>query len=191
MGAATSSKINSKPNRLNLLFNIRKFFQPQVFQLYQVDAQHKPSVLDYLQVRFKPQVEWYEKNALSNMQRFYFCQIIIVIVGAAIPILNLFGPIGFTSDIVIRIWSSVLGSTIIILTGFLQLTKAHESWILYRSTVESLKREYHLFALDTGEYSEERDLELKGKLFIRRVESIIAAEGTKFLASRDSRNQKQ
>jgi Protein of unknown function (DUF4231) len=191
MSAETPSKNNGKPNRLNLLFNIKKFFQPQTFQLYEVNTQHKPSISDYLQLRFKPQVEWYEKNALSSMQKFYFCQIIIVIAGATIPIINVFGIAGITNDIGIRIWSSILGGTITILTGFIHLTKAHENWILYRSTVESLKREYQLFSLDAGEYSDERDFEIKGKLFIRRVESTIAAEGTKYLASHKSNNQKQ
>ena len=35
------------------------------------------------------------------------------------------------------------------------LSKAQESWIVYRSTAETLMREYNLFMLKTGEYSED------------------------------------
>lgn len=124
------------------------------------------------------------------MHRFHFCQIIIIIVGTLIPIINVFGFQNNISDTGVRIWSSIFGGTIAILTGFLQLAKAHESWILYRSTAESLKREYHLFSLYAGEYAAERDSDNRTQLFIRRVESIIAAEGNKFVTSRHSSDSK-
>jgi hypothetical protein len=149
----TPSTTNSKPNRSNIFSNIKDFFHPQPFEIYDLNTEHKANISDYLKFRFKPQVDWYEKHALSNMQKFYFCQVLIIVVGASIPIINVFGIGGLTNDNGIRIWSSVLGGTITILTGFLQLTKAHENWILYRSTVESLKREYNLFSLDAAEYS--------------------------------------
>lgn len=120
------------------------------------------------------------------MNRFYLGQILIIVVSAIIPVINVYGlpNDSRTEDVSIRLWSSILGGTIAISTGFIQLTKAHEKWILYRSTAESLKREYALFSLDSGEeYTKEKDLEEKKVLFINRCESIMAVEGTKYVAT--------
>ena len=127
-------------------------------------------------MRLKPEIEWYEKKALSNIYLFHLCQVFIIIVGGTIPIINIFGFAGSTTDPGILIWSSVLLVTVTTLTGFLQLTEAHEVWILYRSTSESLRREYHLFSLDADGYTDEKDPYDKNKLFIERVEleSILA-----------------
>jgi len=48
----------------------------------------------------------------------------------------------------IKVLSAIFGGMIIVATGVLQLTKAYENWINYRSTAEQLKQEYHLFALE-------------------------------------------
>jgi hypothetical protein len=152
-------------------------------------GREKPDISDYLQKRFKPQIEWYEDKAVSNMRRFYLGQIVIIIISAAIPIINVydFPNDSNSDDREIRVWSSILGGTIAISTGFIQLTKAHEKWILYRSTAELLKREYNLFSLDSGEeYTKEENPGEKKRLFIKRCESIMAAEGAKFLSAHQS-----
>ena len=82
---------------------------------------------------------------------FYICQALIIVFGAIIPLVNVVTP---TDDLSIRITSYVLGSLITIITGFLQLAKAHESWLLFRSTAENLKQEYHLFMQGGGGYSD-------------------------------------
>lgn len=56
------------------------------------------------------------------------------------------------SNMTVRVLSSTLASIIVIATSFIQLTKAHQSWLLFRETVESLKREYHLFCNKAGDY---------------------------------------
>jgi hypothetical protein len=45
------------------------------------------------------------------------------------------------NDLVIRLASGILGSIIVGITGLLQLIKTQESWILWRSSVETLKKE--------------------------------------------------
>jgi hypothetical protein len=88
-------------------------------------------------------------------------------------------------DLIVRIISSILGSMIVGATGILQLTKAQESWIVFRSTAETLKKEYNLYMLKAGDYSDSNLIdEKRDRLFIERSESIMAMKGTKYFSLR-------
>src|SRR5215831_9505642 len=126
--------------------------------------------------RLENQLNWYEKKAKENQYRYYKIQILILGVSALIPIVNVVDGHEFA----IRTISSILGAIIVGATGILQLTKAQESWIIFRSTAETLKKEYNLYMLKAGDYS---DLTLtddkRDRLFIERSESVMAMKGTK------------
>ncbi|HEX5978822.1 MAG TPA: DUF4231 domain-containing protein, partial [Nitrososphaeraceae archaeon] len=148
------------------------------------------NIEDYLDNRFYPQLEWYEKHAKISRYEFYLCQAVIVIVSALIPIIN----VSVASDYIIKLFSSVFGAIIIVATAVLQLTKAYENWINYRSTAEQLKQEYQLFALEASKYSDEElgnrttNKDSKEKLFIMNVELLIESEGKKFLSIMSKRS---
>ena len=79
---------------------------------------------------------------------------------------------------------------IVAIAGVIQLTKAQESWLLYRSTAETLVREYNLFMLKAGDYSELGLTDDKrNKLFVERAESIMSTEGTKYLSLRQQKSE--
>ena len=109
-------------------------------------------------------------------------QILIVLAGASVPIINVF-PSNDNNTYTIKIVSSILGSIIVIFTGIIQITKSNENWISYRSTAELMKSEYQRFKMGVGDYSEEKisDKENRSLLFIERMETIIAEEGKKFM----------
>ena len=91
-----------------------------------------------------------------------------------------------------RVLSSTLAPIIVIATSFIQLTKAHQSWLLFRETVESLKREYHLFCNKAGDYfNPNLTVEQRNKLFIDTAETIMAQEGSKYYLLRRQINQAQ
>jgi hypothetical protein len=140
-----------------------------------------PNIQDYMQNRFEPQLQWYEKQAKSSMNKFYSSQAVIIFFGALIPIINVL-PTGEPN--MIKVLSAIFGGMIIVATGVLQLTKAYENWINYRSTAEQLKQEYHLFALEAEQYSRQEDKDSKGRLFVERIESLIRLEGKKYLETR-------
>lgn len=58
--------------------------------------------------------------------------IIIIIIGAIIPIVN---ALDF-ADLQTCIISSILGASVVIITGLTQLEKYQENWIIYRTTTE-------------------------------------------------------
>jgi uncharacterized protein DUF4231 len=162
---------------------IRDFITPSETKYYNFNNDKPPTVQDYIENRFKDQLKWYEEHAKSSMIKYYACQVVIVFFGAIIPIINVLSPA--TDAYAIRLLSSFFGGTIIVATGLLQLTKAYENWINYRSTAEQLKQEYQLFALKAEHYSDEKtpNKDSKERLFIENVESLIRLEGKKYLST--------
>lgn len=145
---------------------------------YDFSNNRRPDIQNYIECRFKDQLKWYEDHSNSSRIKYYVCQILIVFFGATIPIINVLAP-DADDDYLLRLSSSFFGGAIIVATGLLQLTKAYENWVNYRSTAEQLKQEYNLFALKAEDYSDEKS---KDKLFVEKVEAIVRSEGKKYLA---------
>ena len=165
---------------LNLFGFIKNFLNYEEPQTY--DDQNDPTVEDYIEKRYKKQLDWYEKHAIQSRVTYYTLQILIVLAGASVPIINVF-PSNDNNIYTIKIISSILGSFIVIFTGILQITKSNENWISYRSTAELMKSEYQRFKMGVSDYSAEKisEKENRSLLFIERMETIIAEEGKKFM----------
>ena len=145
-----------------------------------------PNISDYIKNRLEPQINWYNNKAKSNTFRYHVLQLLTLGIAALIPIINVVQG----ADLATRIISAILGSMIVAIAGVIQLTKAQESWLLYRSTAETLVREYNLFMLKAGDYSEPGSTDDKrDKLFIERAESIMSTEGTKYLSLRQQKSE--
>jgi hypothetical protein len=130
---------------------------------------------DYIKERLDDQLKWHGSKARENKKKFQMLQVIIIIVGALVPIVNSIGPAGDW----LRIISSVLGGIIVIITSLIQLQKYQENWILYRTTAELLKKEKYLYLNSAGDYS---GLEIKEKKrsLVERVELIVSSETSKY-----------
>ena len=123
-------------NRDNPFFNFfKKLLKIQEVEIYNHDKE--PTIEDYIEKRYRPQLQYYEKHASDNRVRFYISQIVIIVVSALIPIINTI-PSDNADINAIKMASSIFGFIIIVATGFLQLTKSQENWISYRSTAELL-----------------------------------------------------
>lgn len=129
----------------------------------------------YKDNRLQKQIDWHTHKAKENKRWFRLCQIIILIAGAIIPIIN----VANVADPQTRIISSIIGGIIVVFTGITQLEKYQENWILYRTSAELLKKEKYFFENSAGEYSNLNDVE-RNKLLVQRVESIVSAETSKY-----------
>lgn len=180
------SEKQSNNNKDNSFFNFfKKLLKIQEVEIYDYDKE--PTIEDYIEKRYKKQLQYYEKHASDNRVRFYISQIVIIVVSALIPIINTI-PSDNADINAIKMASSIFGFIIIVATGFLQLTKSQENWISYRSTAELLQSEYHLFKMKSGDYSDEKmgnDNRKREQLFVNRIETIISEEGKKFLSSHE------
>ena len=133
------------------------------------------SKTNYSEERLDGQIEYYSVNASKNKSNFHRSQIIIIIVGALIPVVNI---IDFAS-LEIRLISAILGAIIVGVAGITQLKKYHENWIMYRSTEEALKKEKYTYENNAGEYSGLSDEE-KDKRIVENTESIISNQNVVF-----------
>jgi hypothetical protein len=100
---------------------------------------------------------------------------IIIFIGAIIPVVNVLQ----FADLQTRIVSSILGATVVIITGLTQLEKYQENWIVYRTTTELLKKEKYFYENEAGEYTDLDELQ-RNKLLVERVESIVSSETSKY-----------
>ena len=170
-----STKKNSKGNFDISFFNFfKKLFKIEEVEIY--NHEKEPTIEDYIEKRYKQQLQYYEKHSSDNRVRFYISQIVIIVVSALIPIINTI-PSENANINAIKMASSIFGFIIIVATGFLQLTKSQENWISYRSTAELLQSEYNLFKMKSGDYSDEKignDNRKREQLFVNRIETIIS-----------------
>jgi hypothetical protein len=134
------------------------------------------SVDDYIKGRVDDQIQWYDKKANFNKSRYRLFQMIVIIASGIIPLINLTAP---DTDPWWQhgalIITAVLGSIVTIVTAFAQMEKYFESWILYRTTAESLKRERFLFMNNAGEYSNLTGID-KHRALVERVEVMLSSE---------------
>jgi len=67
-----------------------------------------------------------------------------------------------------------------ILASTLKTFNYQEHWMNYRTTCETLKKEYHFFEANVGDYADTND---KQALFVERVEALISRENTFWVES--------
>jgi Protein of unknown function (DUF4231) len=130
---------------------------------------------DYKLGRLQEQIDWHSGMARHNKRRYRMSEMIIIFIGAIIPVVNVLD----FADLQTRIISSILGATIAIVTGLTQLEKFQENWIIYRTTTELLKKEKYFYENEVGDYSD-LDVSKRKKLLVERVESMVSSETSKY-----------
>ena len=139
------------------------------------------NISSYIKERLDDQILWYEKKSAYNKLRFRITQVIIIIASAIIPIINLVVAPQQQNPQNALFITAILGTIVTIVTAFSQMEKYFETWILYRTTVETLKREKFLYMNDAADYLNLGDTE-KNRLLVERVEVLLSSENSKFFA---------
>ena len=107
----------------------------------------------YISERLDNQISWYGKKSAYNKFRFRICQLIVIVASAAIPIINLGIPLSGMPNPNLAYQAlgitAILGGIITIVTALSQMDTYFETWVLYRTTAEALKRERDIYILIT------------------------------------------
>jgi Protein of unknown function (DUF4231) len=159
---------------------------------YYYDVAKTPEISDYLEKRFIPMFQWYKNKTKLNMRQFFIWRVSTIILTLFIIIFDVIA-LGYANRSAssavagIGIASSIAAALILGFTTLLQLTKAHENWLLYSRTFERLEREYHLFMLKASPYSinVSDDKNKTDKLFVENIENIILNQGSEFRSQRN------
>ena len=121
----------------------------------------------FIKDRLNGQRDWYAAKARFNRSRYQTFQIIVIVATAIIPLVNLTS--GWTNDPANQrdalLATAIISASVAVITAFTQMERYHETWILYRTTAETLEREKILFQNNCREYSKlsepDRSLALK------------------------------
>jgi len=128
---------------------------------------------EYLRDRVDDQIDWYDRKSQSNQKWYKWLRLIEIIAAATIPFIA-----GYVSESVLwpKILTGSLGVLVAIIAAIVGLYNFQENWVEYRTTCESLKHEKYLFLTKTEPYN----IEDPFPLFVKRIESLISTENTKW-----------
>ncbi len=125
---------------------------------------------DYVETRYKEQMEYYNKASSKNQKNYRACQWVLIVFSAVTPVIAALDGKWVSLQIPVVIISAVVA----ILTAGLKTFQYQELWVKYRSTVELLKPELYYYNFAVGPYAEEGVD--KETLFVSRVETILDKE---------------
>jgi glucan phosphoethanolaminetransferase (alkaline phosphatase superfamily) len=145
----------------------------------------KEKFQEYLKDRYYDQIDWYDRKAAANQKSYRIYQWGLIILSALTPVLiaidqgDVWAHLGW-----VPLASSVL---VALMTSALKVFKYQETWINYRTTCETLRKEIHFFEAGTDVYEDAVD---KEALFVERVEMLISRENTLWLATQKQEKKK-
>jgi hypothetical protein len=136
----------------------------------------------YVERRLEPQRKWHNEKATWNKRRFYAVEVVTLLAGAAIPVVNLW----LVHD---AFWagvlSAILGGVVVVAASVGKLFKFHENWLHYRTLVEALEREKELYSVGANDYAK-ADEAGRNRLLVERVENLIANTTSQFIETHQS-----
>jgi len=136
---------------------------------------------DYLKSRYLKETDWYDKKAIWNHRAYEILQWATIILSASTAVLVVIGNGSLK-------WIAVgIAVLVAISTSALKTFKYQENWIGYRTTCETLRKEFHYYEAGIHGYENVVD---KEALFIDRVESLISRENTLWVTTHDKNETK-
>ena len=137
---------------------------------------------EYVENRYKHQMEYYSKASSKNQKKYKLFQWILIILSAVTPVLAALNGVTWSheektyniSSQLLQILLVVISSIVAILTTGLKTFQYQDLWVNYRTTYEQLKPEIYYYEFNIGPYAE-IGVD-KESLFVSRVEAILSAE---------------
>ena len=93
-----------------------------------------PEGFDYPERRLESQRHWHSGKATWNKRRFYATEIVTMLAGAAIPIVNVWGSNNAPE---VRVASTILGAIVVLSAGIARLFKFQENWLQFRAVASA------------------------------------------------------
>ena len=145
-----------------------------------------PKGFKYIEKRVADQKKWHSDKAKWNKRQHYTTEIVMLVAGAVIPIVNV---LSGSPDPVVRVLSASLAAVIVIAVGISKLFKFQENWLNFRMVSEVLEAEKELYSHSAGDYDIGED-EKRKKLFVERIEGILASITQQFIALQRAKQDK-
>jgi hypothetical protein len=133
---------------------------------------------EYLNQRLEDQRQWHSKEASRNKKWYHRIEIIALVAGGLIPVLNVINAI---PEQWLRGISAALAALAVTVAGVSKLYKFQENWLSFRALDEALKREKELYLNAVGEYGV-GTAHQRRTLLVGRVEDLLSGTTSQFLA---------
>ena len=137
---------------------------------------------EYVEIRYKKQMQYYDSASVKNQKKYKLYQWILIILSAVTPVLAAMSGLTLThgekittiTSQVLQILLVIVSSVVAILTTGLKTFQYQDLWVNYRATYEQLKPEIYYYEFSIGPYGVAGvDRE---SVFVARVEAILNAE---------------
>jgi hypothetical protein len=132
----------------------------------------------YLNDRIETQIKWHSEKATWNKAKYYLAEIITLVSGASIPVINVLDV--FSDPSIVRMLSASLAALGVIAAGISKLYKFQENWLNFRALAEAMRREKELYFYQVGDYGSQTDR--RQKLLVERVENMLASATSQFVS---------
>lgn len=130
----------------------------------------------YIEKRFDDQRKYYDRKAQKYKKMWHFWGILIIIL---LPL-----PMFLLTFAEMQLWVKILISLssylVSVASSLLNFLKYRELFINYRAVEQEMKREYQHYITRT-KYYEKLDDDKAFKLFVERIEALLAQENSKWL----------
>ncbi len=129
--------------------------------------------------RIADQIDFFDKRSKQNQtryKRFKFITLsfsVLITVSGTLPLHSWVVP--------------MLGATIVVVEGVVQLNSMVQNWLSYRNTCESLKHEKYLCLSKAGPYKNDPEPE---RLLAERTEEILGKDRSSWLSTQQENQRK-
>jgi Protein of unknown function (DUF4231) len=134
----------------------------------------------YFQTILKNQREWYSKKAGRQKNWHLFFAITVILLGIVISFLQVYDG---AEAYIVRYATAALGAAVTMLRAADTLLHPGETWQGYRKASENMKREYRLYINNADTYTNAPNEDAAYRLFVERVETVLAEEQQLFWQS--------
>jgi hypothetical protein len=130
-------------------------------------------------LRVADQIDFFDKKSKQNQTTYKLLKFITLFLAAVITVS---GAVTLPGWVV-----PVLGASVVIVEGVIQLNAMVQNWLSYRNTCESLKQEKYLALSKAGPYMGENE---PARLLAERTEAILGKERSSWTAAQEGNLQK-
>ncbi len=128
----------------------------------------------YLVERYEDQVDWYGDRSGDYKKKYQALQWGLIILAALTPVFVMLD-LATKEELWLKALPIMTSVLVAIFASALKTFRFQETWLEYRTTAETLKKEKYLYLAEADEYA---GAENKQRLFVLRVENLISRENT-------------
>ena len=130
-------------------------------------------------VRIADQIDYFNKRSIQNQARYKRFKFITLLFAALVTV---------SGALTLPVWVvPMLGASIVVVEGLVQMNSMVQNWLSYRNTCETLKHEKYLALSKAGPYKDETDIP---RLLAERTEEICNKDRSSWISAQQDNQRK-